>query len=191
MIKTEVTNVLDTYNMIVGAVVTVLSAIFGSHWYLFAAFLLLNVMDWLTGWYKSRKLKQESSSVGLVGIVKKLGYWVIIAVAFLMAYIFQMMGQDIFKIDLSFLLLLGWFTLACLLINEIRSILENLVECGYNVPNILIRGLAVTEKLLSNTEDAVMPPGDGEKDTESNVTSEDVENMKNAINEIEKEDGIK
>lgn len=71
MIKTEVTNVLDTYNMIVGAVVTVLSAIFGSHWYLFAAFLLLNVMDWLTGWYKSRKLKQESSSVGLVGIVKK------------------------------------------------------------------------------------------------------------------------
>ena len=157
MIKTEVTNVLDTYNMIVGAVVTVLTAIFGSHWYLFAAFLLLNVMDWLTGWYKSRKLKQESSSVGLAGIVKKLGYWVIIAVAFLMAYIFQMMGQDIFKIDLSFLLLLGWFTLACLLINEIRSILENLVECGYNVPNILIRGLAVTEKLLSQTEESTIP----------------------------------
>ena len=166
MIKTEVTNVLDTYNMIVGAVVTVLSAIFGSHWYLFVAFLLLNVMDWLTGWYKSRKLKQESSSVGLVGIVKKLGYWVIIAVAFLMAYIFQMMGQDIFKIDLSFLLLLGWFTLACLLINEIRSILENLVECGYNVPNILIRGLAVTEKLLNQTGDSTIPDTGNEEKIE-------------------------
>ena len=191
MIKTEVTNVLDTYNMAVGAVVAVLSAIFGPHWYLFAAFLLLNVMDWLTGWYKSRKLKQESSSVGLVGIVKKLGYWVIITVAFLLAYIFQMMGQDIFKIDLSFLLLLGWFTLACLLINEIRSILENLVECGYNVPNILIRGLAVTEKLLSNTEDAIIPPGDGGEDIDTSVTSEDTQNMENAINEIKKEDGIK
>ena len=191
MIKTEVTNVLDTYNMAVGAVVAVLSAIFGPHWYLFAAFLLLNVFDWLTGWYKSRKLKRESSSVGLAGIIKKLGYWIIIAVAFLMAYIFQMMGQDIFKIDLSFLLLLGWFTLACLLINEIRSILENLVECGYNVPNILIRGLAVTEKLLSNTEDAIIPPGDGGEDIDTSVSFEDTQNMENAINEIKKEDGIK
>lgn len=164
--KMEVTKVLDLYNVLVGGIVTILTAIFGPHWYLFAAFLLLNTLDWLTGWYKSRKLKQESSSVGLAGIVKKLGYWVIIAVAFLMAYIFQMMGQDIFKIDLSFLLLLGWFTLACLLINEIRSILENLVECGYNVPNILIRGLAVTEKLLSQTGESTIPDTENEKKIE-------------------------
>lgn len=143
----------------------VLTALFGVYWYLFAGYLVLNVLDWLTGWYKSRKLKQESSSVGLAGIVKKLGYWVIIAVAFLMAYIFQMMGQDIFKVDLSFLLLLGWFTLACLLINEIRSILENLVECGYNVPNILIRGLAVTEKLLNQTGESTVP----DTETEENI----------------------
>lgn len=164
--KMEVTKVLDLYNVLVGGIVTILTAIFGPHWYLFAAFLLLNTLDWLTGWYKSRKLKQESSSVGLAGIVKKLGYWVIIAVAFLMAYIFQMMGQDIFKIDLSFLLLLGWFTLACLLINEIRSILENLVECGYNVPNILIRGLAVTEKLLNQTGESTIPDTENEEKIE-------------------------
>ena len=164
MIKTEVTNVLDGYNMVVGAVVTVLTAIFGSHWYLFAAFLLLNVMDWLTGWYKSRKLKKESSSVGLAGIVKKLGYWIIIAVAFLMAYIFQHLGEEVLHIDLGFLMLLGWFTLACLLINEIRSILENLVECGYNVPNILIRGLAVTEKLLNQAGDVEIPTEKEEND---------------------------
>ena len=47
-------------------------------------------------------------------------------------------------------MLLGWFTLASLLVNEIRSILENLVECGYNVPVFLIEGLAVTEKLLES-----------------------------------------
>ncbi|MBT9812910.1 holin, partial [Enterocloster citroniae] len=34
-------------------------------------------------------------------------------------------------------------------VNEIRSILENLVECGYNVPAFLIKGLAVTEKLIN------------------------------------------
>ena len=66
---------IDTYNMIVGAIVAALTAIFGVYWYLFAAYLLFNVLDWLTGWYKSRKLKQESSSVGLLGILKKLGYW--------------------------------------------------------------------------------------------------------------------
>ena len=166
MIKSEALNVLDTYNVVIGAIVAVLSAIFGPHWYLFAAFLLLNIMDWLTGWYKSRKLHTESSEKGWEGVAKKLGYWIMIALAFLMSYIFQMMGQDIFKIDLSFLLLLGWFTLACLLINEIRSILENLVECGYNVPNILIRGLAVTEKMLNQTGESAVPDAEDEREIE-------------------------
>ena len=57
-------------------------------------------------------------------------------------------------IKLGFLMLFGWFTLAALLVNEIRSILENLVECGYNVPDFLIKGLAVTEKLIQAGIDA-------------------------------------
>lgn len=145
----NVVRVVDTYNVLVGAAVTLLSALFGTYWYLFAAYLLFNVFDWLTGWYKSRKLKRESSAVGLKGIIKKLGYWVIIAVAFLTSYIFVHMGNDILHIDLTFLELLGWFTLACLMVNEVRSIIENLVECGYNVPKILISGLAVTERLIN------------------------------------------
>lgn len=165
--RRKMNKVLNTYNVIAGGAVTLLTAILGPHWYLFAAFLLLNVFDWLTGWYKARKLKRESSSVGLAGIVKKLGYWVIIAVAFLMAGIFVLMGSDLLHINLSFLYLLGWFTLACLLVNEIRSILENLVECGYNVPKALIKGLAVTEKMLNEAVDDAMDiikeEGDGEK----------------------------
>lgn len=145
--------VIDTYNMIVGAAVTVMTAIFGMYWYIFAAFLIFNVLDWLTGWYKSRKLKKESSSVGLKGIIKKLGYWAIILVAFIISYVFVHMGQDILHVDLNFLAMVGWFTLACLMVNEARSILENLVECGYNVPSILIKGLAVTEKLINNDDD--------------------------------------
>lgn len=150
----EVNKVIDLYNVCVGAAVTLLSALLGAYWYLFAAYLLLNIFDWLTGWYKSRKLKKESSKVGLKGIIKKLGYWVIISVAFLIAGVFVQMGNDILHIDLSFLSMIGWFTLACLIVNEVRSILENLIECGYAVPEVLIRGLAVTEKLLNEkTED--------------------------------------
>ena len=139
---------VDVYNVVVGAIVAVLSAIFGIYWYLFAGYLLLNVLDWLTGWYKARKKKQESSYRGVQGIIKKTGYWVIILVAFLVPALFILLGQDLLGINLDFLTLLGWFTLAALLVNEVRSILENLVECGYGVPDFLIRGLAVTEKLI-------------------------------------------
>lgn len=58
---------------------------------------------------KARKLKVESSSAGLKGIHKKLGYWVMIGVAFIMSS----------------------------------------VGCGYNVPALLIKGLAVIEKLIN------------------------------------------
>jgi len=146
--------VIDTYNALVGAAVTILSALLGQFWYLFALFLLFNILDWLTGWYKARKQKKESSKIGLEGLAKKLGYWAIIIVAFAIPVAFQCLGTQI-GIDLSFFDLVGWFALASLTVNEIRSILENLVEVGYEVPTVLIKGLAVTDKLInskSNTE---------------------------------------
>lgn len=141
------------YNTAVGALVTFLIAIFGDYWYIFAAFIIFNLFDWVTGWYKSRKSKTESSVDGLQGILKKLGYWIIIAVAFLVADVFVHMGNDVLNMDLGFLMMVGWFTVACLMVNEARSILENLVECGCNVPAVLIKGLAVTEKLMDDLND--------------------------------------
>ena len=139
---------LDRCNAIYGAVVTVLTAIFGVYWYVFAAFLACNVLDYITGWRKARKLGKESSKVGMEGIWKKFGYWIIIFLSFLIPEVLVGIGHDLLGIDLAFLTLLGWFTLATLFINEVRSILENLVECGCNVPAFLIQGLAVTQKLL-------------------------------------------
>lgn len=147
---------LDLYNGGIGAMVTLLIAVFGDYWYIFAAFIIFNIFDWMTGWYKSRRLKTESSVVGLQGILKKLGYWVIIAVAFLAANVFVHMGDDVLHMDLGFLMMVGWFTVACLMVNEVRSILENLVECGCNVPMVLIRGLAVTKKLIVNNEEGFL-----------------------------------
>ena len=74
--------VIDTYNAIVGAAVAVLSYILGEHWILFALFLGLNVVDWLTGWMKSRINNKENSKAGIKGALKKLGYWLMIMVAF-------------------------------------------------------------------------------------------------------------
>ena len=144
-------NFFDTYNIVVGAVIALFTTIFGAYWYIFAAYMVLNIFVWLTGWFKSGRARQESSAVGLKGIVKKLGYWILIAVAFIVSTVFVKLGQDVLHVDLAFLNMIGWFTLACLMVNEVRSIIENLVELGYNVPLVLIKGLAVTEELINKT----------------------------------------
>lgn len=140
--------VIDGYNAIVGAIVAILSYILGEHWFLFVAFLLLNIGDWLTGWMKSRLAGRENSVAGWKGVLKKLGYWLMIMVSFGAAAIFIEIGKVI-GVNLGITTLLGWFVLASLIINEIRSILENFVEAGYNVPAILVNGLKVADQVVN------------------------------------------
>lgn len=144
-------NYMDSYNAIVGAIITVLSMVFGENWKLFTLFLLLNTVDWITGWMKSRFKKEESSTKGWQGVLKKLGYWLMILVAFVASYVFIDIGK-VLGIDLGITTLLGWFVLASLIINEMRSIVENLVEAGYKVPKILTKGLEVANRVI-NQED--------------------------------------
>lgn len=143
--------IIDEYNAVAGAVVAVLSYFLGEHWLLFVAFLALNVADWLTGWMKSRLAGKENSTAGWKGVLKKLGYWLMIMVAFGAGAVFIEIGDSI-GVDLGVTTLLGWFVLASLIINEIRSILENFVEAGYNVPAIMTKGLKVADKIINSEE---------------------------------------
>lgn len=140
--------IIDTYNAIVGGTVALLSYIFGEHWILFALFLAFNVIDWITGWMKSRINKKENSVAGWKGALKKLGYWLMIGVAFGASVVFIEIGK-VLSIDLQITVLLGWFVLASLLVNELRSICENFVEAGFNVPKILTKGLEVADKAIN------------------------------------------
>ena len=140
--------VIDTYNAVVGAVVAVLSMVFGEHWILFMAFLMLNIADWFTGWMKSRMAHKENSVAGWKGVLKKLGYWLMIMVAFVASAVFIEIG-NVLGINLQVTTLLGWFVLASLLVNEIRSICENFVEAEFNVPMILQKGLEVADKAIN------------------------------------------
>lgn len=145
--------IIDGYNAVAGTIVAVLSYILGDHWILFLAFLLLNVGDWLTGWMKSRLAGKENSVAGWKGVLKKLGYWLMVMVAFGASAVFIEIGKVI-GIDLGITTLLGWFVLASLIINEIRSILENFVEAGYNVPAILVNGLKVADKVVNQNDES-------------------------------------
>lgn len=138
----------DKINMIYGAIAAVGVAVFGKYWFLFFGFLILNIADYLTGFVKAKFYKKnESSSIGAKGIWKKVSYWIVIGLAFFISTCFIYMGE-IIGINLGFVLLFGWFTLATYLVNEIRSILENLVEMNVKVPQFLIAGLEITQKLI-------------------------------------------
>ena len=143
--------VTDSYNAFLGTIIAILTMVFGEHWFIFALFLLLNVADWLTGWMKSRINGVENSVAGWKGVLKKLGYWLMIIVAFAIAAGLIEIGKVI-NIDLGITTLLGWFVLASLIVNEARSILENFVEAGYDVPTVLTKGLQVADQKLNGTE---------------------------------------
>ena len=144
--------ILNKINLTAGAVITLMSAVFGTYWYLFAAFLALNIVDYITGILKARYTNTENSNRGWRGIVKKTGYWVVIAIAFFIAQFFDEMGALI-NADLGFTVILGWMTLATFIINEMRSILENLVVMNVEVPKWLIEGLEITKNKLLEVGD--------------------------------------
>lgn len=58
--------------------------------------------------------------------------------------------------NLEFIMLFGWFTLACLIINESRSIIENLIEIGIEVPVILTKGLDIYYNILEKKTDEII-----------------------------------
>lgn len=152
--------VIDSINVAYGVIISVLTMMFGEHWLLFAGFLVLECLDWISGNYKARLLHKESSVVGARGAVKKVWQLVVIGIAFFISFSFMDMGQVI-GVDLHFVTLFGWLTLAMYIVNELRSILENLVEIGVDVPEFLIKGLDVTKKLMDTKSE--VPDGGHEQ----------------------------
>ena len=144
--------VIDKINALGGSAIVLATYVFGEHWVLFIAFLILNVIDYVTGLIKSRILKNESSSAGLKGVVKKFSYWIMIVISFGMSPVLNEIGESI-GADLSkFTPWIGWFMLASLMVNEIRSVLENIVEAGIDVPPFLTSTLKVASAIIQKQE---------------------------------------
>lgn len=146
----EFIKIFNKFSSFLSIICTTITSIFGVHWVLFFGYFILNVFDYFTGTLKAKIKKKESSSKGLIGIVKKVCYWILIAVAFLISYLLIDIGNCI-NINLDFVILFGWFTLACLIINESRSIIENLIEIGIDVPIFLKKGLESYENIIKST----------------------------------------
>ena len=122
----------DKANLLGATVVAVLGGVFGAHWQVFVLFF------------------------GAVGIMKKVSYWVVIAMAFGVAQVLIDFGTEI-GAPLGFLHLIGWFTLGVYILNELTSIVENLVVLGYEVPEIFVRGLNAARKAVDAAGNKIIP----------------------------------
>lgn len=149
--SSEILPFVNHVNAILGLVGAVLTYVFGQHWFLFAFFMGANIIDYITGCLKSRLMGTVNSSKGLTGLLKKLGYWLMIIVAFGASAVFIEIGEVI-GVDLTITTSIGWFVLASLIVNELRSIIENFVQAGYDVPSFLTKGLAVAKKAVESVE---------------------------------------
>lgn len=143
----EIIKVFNKISTALSLISTTFTTMFGVEWILFLGYLILNISDYITGTLKAKVNKVENSHKGLLGIIKKICYWILIFISFLISYLLVEIGVKL-NINLDFIMLFGWFTLACLIINESRSIIENLVEIGIEVPAILTKGLNVYYNIL-------------------------------------------
>ncbi|WP_250278808.1 phage holin family protein [[Clostridium] colinum] len=151
-------NIFETkVNYIISTITGILSAILGDFWFLFIFLLGLNIIDYTTGVMKARYLKKESSRQAMKGFIKKFLIWCLIAMGFGLGITFQKIGEVI-GVNLHIMLSIGWFILAHCIINEFRSILENMVELdkGYLVPKWLIKGLEVANQMIDRNVNEVI-----------------------------------
>lgn len=145
----EIIKIFNKTTNNISIIFSTLTAFLGIEWTLFAGYLVLNILDYFTGTLKSKIKKTESSQKGIFGIIKKICYWILILISFLLSFLLVQIGYKI-NIHLDFIMIFGWFTLTCLIINESRSILENLVEIGIDVPLFLKKGLEIYQSKIEN-----------------------------------------
>lgn len=157
----------DKANMLLGVATMALAYMTSETGMLFLFFLFLNVVDCIFGYMKAYKSGTIKSGKGTEGVIKKLSYWIIVGIAFMLSEYFVGIGHKI-GVDLGFLTLFGWFVLSVYIINEITSIVENMVAFGIQVPEIFLKGLHAAKTAVDEAGNKVIP-----EEKQEGVNSED------------------
>lgn len=115
-----------------------LSAYFGELVIPLAILLCAMVVDYISGMTKAWITKSFCSRTGIVGIVKKVLYLLLVAAAMIVDWVItSLIGQTGFTMEASYLVAL--IVIIWLIINEIISVLENLAASGVPMPAFLTK----------------------------------------------------
>lgn len=103
---------------------------------LFLILFIAMVIDYISGMIAAAQKGELNSKKGTLGILKKLGFLVTIAVALIVDQLIFYAAQQ-FGIAVSFVCAFGVLTTIWLTLNELLSIIENLGEIGVPIPQFL------------------------------------------------------
>lgn len=116
----------------------------------FVVLLVVMITDYFTGMAEAYVNKTLNSRIGVVGILKKIGYIVAVAVGVVADYLIT---NALIKIGINInvsgyigLVVTIWF-----IINELISILENLTEIGTPLPKFLVSLVKRLKITVDNT----------------------------------------
>lgn len=113
------------------------------------AVMLIDYITGLTSAYRNGELK---SKTGLIGILKKVSYLVLVAVGGVVDYLICS-GLATAGFDFGVTYCCGFIVCVWLIINELISILENLAGLGTPIPKFLVNVVHRLKNTVENKTD--------------------------------------
>lgn len=114
------------------------------------------IIDYVTGMLSAWLNAELSSKKGIKGIVKKISYLALVAVAMIVDWLICCGLQQI-NVDIKYSVFFAVLVAVWLIINELISVLENLSRMGVPIPNFL-------KKLINRLKNTVDEKGDDKSD---------------------------
>ena len=133
---------------IIAAALTALAAYFRLLVVPITVLIITMIFDYASGMTAAWVTKKLSSRIGIIGIIKKVCYLVMVAVGMVVDYIIQAVGTQL-GLELAGYSIFGLMVIVWLILNELISILENMKEIGVPLPGFLLK---IVDKLKSQTE---------------------------------------
>ncbi len=147
---------VKTIQAVVSAVITGLLYYLGIVAVPIIILVIAMIIDYITGMMSAWLNAELSSKKGIKGIVKKISYLALVAVAMIVDWlIFQGLRQ--INIDMKYSVFFAVLVAVWLIINELISVLENLSRMGVPIPNFL-------KKIIDRLKNTVDEKGDGKND---------------------------
>ncbi len=125
--------------------------------------VIMMIIDYVSGMAAAWRAGTLSSKKGIDGVIKKVGYMALVAVAMGVDYLI-FTGFAAVNVSVGFNMLFGVLVAVWLIINEMISILENLSRLGVPIPAFLTKVVKKLKITTENTGDKMTEEEENEND---------------------------
>lgn len=122
------------------AALGVIAAYFNALLIPIAVLVAVMVIDYISGMVSAKKTGELSSRLGVIGILKKVGYLALVAVGMVVDYLISSALTQV-GINIQINYCFAMIIVIWLIVNELISILENLGEIGVPIPEFLRKSI--------------------------------------------------